>query len=58
MKSYRTAEDMMEEWVIHNIAYDYLPDGNTWKSHAKDVDLNPADQGKSLKEMYEEKVNK
>lgn len=58
MKSYRTAEDMMEEWVIHNIAYDYLPEENNWKSHAKDVDLNPADQGKSLKEMYEEKVNK
>ncbi len=58
MKSYRAAEDMMDEWVIHNIAYDYLPDSNSWKSHAKDVDLNPADQGKSLKEMYEERFIK
>jgi len=56
-KSYRTAEDMMYEWVQHNIAYDSLPDGNSWKSHAKDVDLNPEDQGKSLKEMYESRVN-
>lgn len=58
MHSYRTAEDMMEEWVIHNIAYDYLPEGINWKKHAKDVDLNPADQGKSLEEMYKEKVYK
>lgn len=58
MKSYRTADDMMYEWVQHNIAYDYLPNGNSWKSHAKDVDLNPADQGKSLKEMYKDRINK
>ncbi len=58
LKSYRTAEDMMDEWVIHNIAYDYLPEGNSWKAHARDVDLNPADQGKSLKEMYEDRLNK
>ena len=58
MKSYRSAEDMMYEWVQHNIAYDYLPDGNSWKSHTKDVDLNPADQGKNLKEMYESRSGK
>ena len=58
MKSYRTAEDMMDEWVIHNIAYDYLPEGNSWKIHTRDVDLNPADQGKSLKEMFEDRLNK
>lgn len=57
-KSYRTAEDMMYEWIEHNIAYDYLPDGNEWKNHAKDVDLNPADQGKSLEEMYEMRLYK
>ena len=56
-KSYRTADDMMYEWVAHNIAYDYLPDGNSWKNHAKDVDLNPEDQGKSLKELYESRIN-
>ena len=58
MKSYRTAEDMMYEWVQHNIAYDYLPDGNQWKKQAKDVDLNPADQGKSIEEMFQMRVDK
>lgn len=57
-KSYRTADDMMYEWVQHNIAYDYLPDGNLWKSHARDVDLNPDDQGKSMMEMYGARANK
>lgn len=56
MKSYRTADDMMIEWVQHNIAYDYLPEDSSLKSHAKDVDLDPADQGKSLKEMYETRI--
>ena len=56
MKSYRTADDMMTEWVQHNIAYDYLPEDSSLKSHAKDVDLDPADQGKSLKEMYETRI--
>ena len=57
MKSYRSAEDMMDEWVKHNVVYDYLPEGSSWKNQAKDVDLNPADQGKSIKEMYESRVN-
>lgn len=52
MKSYRTAQDMANEWFQHNIAYFALPDGNDWKEHAKHVDLNPEDQGKNLIEMY------
>ena len=53
MKSYRTADDLVYEWQQHNLAYSFLPDDNLWKSHAKDVDLDPADQGRSLEEMYE-----
>lgn len=53
MKSYRTIDDLVYEWKQHNLAYNMLPDDNSWKSHAKDVDLDPADQGKSLAEIYE-----
>lgn len=53
MKSYRTVDDLVYEWQQHNLAYNILPDDNSWKSHAKDVDLDPADQGKSLAEIYE-----
>ncbi|MCR5147316.1 MAG: hypothetical protein K6B70_08310 [Clostridia bacterium] len=53
MKSYRTVDDLVYEWQQHNLAYNLLPDDNSWRSHAKDVDLDPADQGKSLAEIYE-----
>ena len=53
MKSYRTIDDLVYEWQQHNLAYELLPDDNSWRSHAKDVDLDPADQGKSLTEIYE-----
>ena len=53
MKSYRTVDDLVYEWQQHNLAYMILPDDNSWKSHAKDVDLDPADQGKSIAEIYE-----
>lgn len=53
MKSYRTVDDLVYEWQQHNLAYNLLPDDNSWKSHAKDVDLDPADQGKSIAEIYE-----
>ena len=52
MKSYRTADDMVYEWEQHNLAYIILPKGNAWRKHAKDVDFDPADQGRSLDEMY------
>ena len=45
---FRTAEDMAYEWHQHNLAYFLLPDEMKWKSNAKDVDLNPEDQGKNL----------
>lgn len=56
MVSYRTADDMVYEWVQHNLAYQVLPDGNRWKKSVKDVDFDPKDQGKSLKELYESRT--
>ena len=58
MTSFRTADDMAYEWVQHNIAYEYLPEDNTWRNKAKDVDFNPEDQGKSFIEIYEERTGK
>ena len=55
-ESFREPEDMAYEWVQHNIAYEILPDDNSWKANAKDVDINPADQNKSLYEMYKSKT--
>lgn len=56
MVSYRTPEDMAYEWLQHNIAYQVLPDDNPWKDNAKDVDLDPKDQGKNLAEIYEDRT--
>lgn len=55
-ESLREPWDMAYEWVQHNIAYNILPDGDKWKDNAKDVDINPADQNKSLYEMYKNKT--
>lgn len=57
MVSYRTAEDMAYEWLQHNLAYQFLPNESPWKNNAKDVDLNPADQGKDLIQMFEARTN-
>lgn len=56
--SFRTVQDLVYEWVQHNIAYNLLPEDNKWKTNAKDVDFNPEDQGKNLKEMYESRNGK
>lgn len=52
MISYRTPDDMSIEWQQHNLAYKLLPSDHKWKNNAKDVDLDPKDQGKSLSEMF------
>ena len=57
-KSYREAKDMTYEWTQHNLAYEMLPDENPWKERAKDVDLDPDDQGKNLIEMFEGKTGR
>ena len=54
--SFREPEDMAYEWIQHNIAFKLLPEGDRWKDNAKDVDLNPADQGKSIYQMYKDKT--
>lgn len=58
MISYRTAEDMAYEWIQHNIAYEILPEESKWRENAKDVDLDPQDQGRSFREMYEARTGK
>ena len=55
-KSYRTVDDMVYEWKQHNLAYMILPDSNSFRNSAKDVDLDPQDQGKSLVEIYEDRT--
>ena len=52
MISFRTAEDMTDEWVKHNFVYSILSKGN-WKDCAGTVDLDPKDQGATLIGMYE-----
>lgn len=58
LKSYRTPKDMTYEWQQHNIMYDLLPDGSRWKESARNVDLDPYDQGKSYQEIYEDRTGK
>jgi hypothetical protein len=58
MESYRTAEDMVYEWKIHNIACEYLDDDDPLKSHAHDVDFDPNDQGMTLEEFYKSRTGK
>ena len=55
-KSYRTSDDLAYEWMQHNLAYQILPEGNSFRNSAKDVDLDPKDQGKSLVEIYEDRT--
>ena len=57
MQSYRTAEDMAREWLLHNYAWEHLPEDSAWRQNAKDVDLDPADQGLTLEEMYEARLD-
>ncbi len=58
MISYRTPEDMVYEWHVHNIAYALLPDDDEMKPHVRDVDFNPEDQGRSFDEIYEAHTGK
>lgn len=55
-ESYRTPEDMAFEWEQHNLAYDQLPEGNYWRESSRNVDLDPDDQGKTFKEIYEDRT--
>lgn len=57
MTGYRTADDMAYEWQQHNIGYELLPDDSPWKINTKDVDIDPADQGKSLYDLFADRMN-
>jgi len=57
-ESYRTPQDMAFEWQQHNLAYEQLPEGNPWRESARNVDLDPDDQGKTFKEIYEERTGR
>ena len=58
MVSYRTIEDLVKEWVQHNLAYEILSKDSPWKESAKDVDFNPEDEGKNIIDMYKSRINK
>lgn len=53
---YRSAGDMAHEWHQHNVAFDMLPEGSEWKESAKDVDLDPQDENKSMYRMFKDKI--
>ena len=55
-ESFRTADDMAYEWEQHNLVYRLLPEDSHWRDDAKDVDLDPYDQGKSFAEIYESRT--
>ena len=55
---YRTEEDMAYEWLQHNIAFMVLPKDDPLLEDAKNVDLDPADQGRSFREIYEDRTGK
>lgn len=55
-ESMRTAEDMAFEWQQHNIAYVYAPDGSTWQESARSVDLDPYDQHKTFREIFDDRT--
>ena len=56
-ESLRTAEDMAYEWEQHNLAYQLLPANSHWREDAKNVDLDPYDQGKSFRDIYESRTS-
>ncbi|HBB19483.1 MAG TPA: hypothetical protein DCZ62_03475 [Ruminococcus sp.] len=47
LSGWRTPEDMASEWRSHNLAYSLLPADSPSKGHAKDVDLDAKDSGKT-----------
>lgn len=58
MTSYRTVDDMVYEWLQHNLVYAVLPEDSEWLEHVKDVDLDPKDQNKSFDEIYKDRTGK
>ena len=57
MADWRTPQDMAYEWTQHNIAYSLLSDTSEWKDSAKDVDIDPPDQGKSVYQLFKDRIS-
>ena len=49
--SYRSVQDMADEWILHNLAYRILKDDPEYRERARNVDLDPDDEGLSLNEF-------
>ena len=58
MISYRTCDDMAYEWIQHNVVYSFLPEDSKWMESVKNVDFDPKDQGKSYRDLYEDRTGK
>ena len=55
-QSYRTAEDMAYEWDQHNKIHMVAPEDSVTRERTKNVDLDPEDQGKTYKDLYNENL--
>ena len=55
-QSYRTAEDMAYEWDQHNKIHMVAPEDSATRERTKNVDLDPEDQGKTYKDLYNENL--
>jgi hypothetical protein len=47
---------MAYEWDQHNKIYMIAPEGGWTKERTRNVDLDPEDQGKSYKDLYQENL--
>lgn len=55
LESYRTPEDMVYEWIEHNIVYEMPISDTSIRENAASVDLDPKDQNKTLFEILEDR---
>lgn len=53
-QSYRSVQNMTDEWVLHNLAFHLLKDDSPYKESARNVDLDPDDEDLSLQELLDE----
>ena len=57
LESYRTPEDMVYEWIQHNIVCELEEGAGKWRDSAKSVDLDPDEQNMNLWEIYQARKN-
>lgn len=56
LNSFRTVQDLVKEWEIHNISYALISENSKYKENVKDVDFNTEDQGKSLEDFIHSRI--